>query len=414
MADHHIKHMPLSAILKADNNPKLHATGEIEKSFSRFGMIEVPTIDESTGKLVAGHGRIEALEALRTRGGTPPDGVRVNKRGEWLVPVLRGVSFANPREADAYLVASNRLSELGGWDDAGLAAMLENITSSGLDLPSGADPFAGIGFDVGDFRTLVDAQGTKQLASVEEAEIPESPATPDSKLGEIYELGPHRLLCGDSTNAADVQRLVGNARVSLLWTDPPYNVAYEGAAGSIKNDDMSDEKFLAFLTDAFKACDSVMPPGAAFYIAHADTEGLAFRTAVKLAGWKLASCLVWRKDALVMGRGDYHWIHEPILYGWKLGAAHHAVVDRTQTTIWDCPRPRKSDLHPTMKPTALIERAIENSTDVGGVVLDTFGGSGSTLIAAARTGRRALIVELDPKFCDVIRQRWANLNSSNA
>jgi DNA modification methylase len=200
--------------------------------------------------------------------------------------------------------------------------------------------------------------------------------------------------------------LRGLDRVSLLWTDAPYNVAYEGAAGSILNDNMTRERFRAFLVDAFRACDGVMPAGCAFYLAHADTEGLAFRAAVATVGWKLASCLIWRKDSLVLGRGDYHWQHEPILYGWKPGASHHPVADRTQTTIWDVDRPKRSEEHPTMKPVPLIERAIRNSTETGEVVLDVFGGSGSTLIAAARTGRKALLVELDPKYCDVIRQRW--------
>jgi len=185
-------------------------------------------------------------------------------------------------------------------------------------------------------------------------------------------------------------------RVSLLWTEPPYNVDYEGAAGAILNDQMTKERFRTFLVDALRACDSVMPAGAVFYVAHVDTDGLAFRAAIETVGWKLSSCLIWRKDSLVLGRRDYHWIHEPILYGWKPGASHHAVADRTQTTVWECDRPKRSEGHPTMKPVPLVERALRNSSDTGDTVLDAFGGSGSTLIAAARTGRRALLVELDP------------------
>jgi DNA modification methylase len=309
-------------------------------------------------------------------------------------------------DAQLLALADNKLGEIAEWDEGMLGRILEELKAGNADLTA-------TGFDAGEIDRLLADLNAERASNVEEDPVPDPPENPDSVPGTVYELGP-RLLCGDSTQAATVQRVVAGDRVSLLWTDAPYNVAYEGAAGSIMNDNMSRERFRAFLIDAFRACDAVMPPGCAFYLAHADTEGLAFRSAVETVGWKLASCLIWWKDSLVLGRGDYHWQHEPILYGWKPGASHHAVADRTQTTVWEVDRPKRSEEHPTMKPVPLIERAIRNSTEAGETVLDVFGGSGSTLIAAARTGRKALLVELDPKYCDVIRHRWARFQAKVA
>jgi DNA modification methylase len=376
--------LPTDDLKPWDRNPRKNAAAvaQVAESIRRFGFGAPLLARKADRTIIAGHTRWQAAKKL----------------GLQVVPVR--LLDLDPADAQLLALADNRLGEIAEWDAAMLGKLLEDLKAQGADL-------AVTGFQSDEVDRLLAELSAARAEGVEEDDLPEPPAVPDSVPGTVYQLGPHRLLCGDSTRVEDLQKLVAGERVSLLWTDAPYNVAYEGAAGKIKNDSMSPERFRSFLVDAFRACDSVMPPGAAFYLAHADTEGLAFRQAVETVGWKLASCLIWRKDSLVLGRGDYHWIHEPILYGWKPGAAHHAVEDRKQTTVWDCDRPKRSEEHPTMKPVPLVERALRNSTHPGELVLDAFGGSGTTMMAAARTGRRALLVELDPKFCDVIRNRWA-------
>jgi site-specific DNA-methyltransferase (adenine-specific) len=372
-------------------NPRKNqeAVQAVADSIRKFGF-GAPVIARLADKqIIAGHTRLLAARRL----------------GLTHVPV-RYLDLS-AEDAQVLALADNRLGEIAEWDEGMLGRVLEELKAGGADLSA-------TGFGTDEIDRLLADLAAENLADVEEDPVPEPPDTPTSVPGTVYELGSHRLLCGDSTHAAEVQRVVAKDRVSLLWTDPPYNVSYQGAAGSILNDHMSRERFRAFLVDAFRSCDAVMQPGTAFYLAHADTEGLAFRQAVETVGWKLSSCLIWCKDSLVLGRGDYHWQHEPILYGWKPGSSHHAVADRTQTTVWEIDRPKRNDEHPTMKPVPLIERAIRNSTDSGEVVLDVFGGSGSTLIAAARTGRRAMLVELDPKFCDVIRARWERFQAKVA
>lgn len=375
--------LPIGELKPWVKNPRINAAAvaKVAESIKKFGFGAPILARQEDKTIVAGHTRLLAAHRL----------------GLSHVPVR--ILNLDAEAAQLLALADNKLGEIAEWDETMLARVLEELKLGGADLSLS-------GFDGDEIDRLLADLDAERVADIEEDPVPELPETPDSVPGTVYELGPHRLLCGDSTKAETVRQVVAGERVSLLWTDAPYNVAYEGKAGSIMNDSMSREKFRAFLVDAFRACDSVMPAGAAFYLAHADTEGLAFRQAVESVGWKLASCLIWRKDSLVLGRGDYHWIHEPLLYGWKPGAPHHAVEDRTQTTVWDVDRPKRNDEHPTMKPVPLITRALQNSTNAGDVVLDVFGGSGSTLIAAARTGRRARLVELDPKFCDVIRQRW--------
>ncbi len=380
--------VPIGELRPWIGNPRKNsdAIKAVADSIRKFGFGTPLLARRQDRQIIAGHTRLLAARRL----------------GLTHVPV-RYLDLS-AEDAQLLALADNKLGEIAEWDEGMLGRILAELKAVNADVSA-------TGFDATEIDRLLADLSAERLADVEEDPVPEPPETPDSVPGTVYELGPHRLLCGDSTLAATVRQVVAGERVSLLWTDAPYNVAYEGAAGSIMNDNMSPECFRAFLNDAFRACDSVMTAGAVFYLAHADTEGLAFRSAVDAVGWKLSSCLIWRKDSLVLGRGDYHWIHEPILYGWKPGASHHAVADRTQTTVWDVDRPKRSEEHPTMKPLPLIERAIRNSTEAGEVVLDAFAGSGSTLIAAERTGRRALLVELDPKFCDVIRQRWARFQA---
>lgn len=237
------------------------------------------------------------------------------------------------------------------------------------------------------------------------------------KPGDVWELGEHRLMCGDSISLEDVKILMGGAEANLLLTDPPYNVNYEGKtkdALKIKNDAMEDSSFREFLVGAYAAADSVMAKGAAFYIWHADSEGYNFRAACSEVGWKLRQCLIWAKNSMVMGRQDYQWKHEPCLYGWKEGAGHNWYSDRKQTTLLNFDRPMRNAEHPTMKPVELFGYLINNSSKKGDNILDLFGGSGTTLVASEQLGRKAYLMELDPHYCDVIIARWEKLTSKEA
>jgi site-specific DNA-methyltransferase (adenine-specific) len=224
-------------------------------------------------------------------------------------------------------------------------------------------------------------------------------------------------MCGDSTSIDEMEKLTNKNLVDMWLTDPPYNVAYEGKtkdALKIQNDEMDDNSFRQFLRDAYTAADSVMKSGAVFYIWHADSEGYNFRGAAVDAGWKVRQCLIWKKQTMVMGRQDYHWKHEPCLYGWKDGAGHLWAADRKQTTILEFDRPSRNAEHPTMKPVSLFEYQMLNNTKGGDIVLDSFGGSGTTMLAAEKNGRHAYLMELDPKYCDVIIRRWQDFTGKNA
>lgn len=285
-----------------------------------------------------------------------------------------------------------------------------------------------------DFEALVNEWSMDEIESaaidvpdIEEPEIEDEakddnydvganiPEEPKAKLGDIYMLGEHRLICGDSTKDKYIEAVMCGEMADLLLTDPPYNVNYEGGTGlKIQNDNMEDSVFLNFLYDAFQTANRNMREGAAFYIWHADIEGYNFRTASRLVGWKVRQCLIWNKNALVLGRQDYQWKHEPCLYGWKDGAAHYFVDKRNLTTVIDCDKPSKNEDHPTMKPVPLIGQQILNSTRRGDIILDLFGGSGTTLIAAEQLGRKCRMVEYDPKYVDVIIKRWEKMTGDTA
>ena len=333
---------------------------------------------------IAGNGVLEQAEKL----GIPIRVVESN--GSELIAVKRtDLSPDDPKRKELAL-ADNATTDASDWD-------FDAMTDDGWT----AD-------DLSEWGVEVPEEFEAEQGETEPDAVPEVPEEPVSQPGVIYQLGKHRLMCGDSTKAEDVARLMGEEKANLWLTDPPYNVAYEGNNGmTIENDNMEDTQFRNFLRDAFQCVHDRMEPGASFYIFHADTEGYNFRGACHDIGLKVRQCLVWKKTVIVMGRQDYQWIHEPALYGWKDGAAHAWYNDRRQTTVIEFDKPRRSDVHPTMKPVEMLVYLIKNSSQRGEIVIDTFGGSGSTLIACEQTGRICRTMELDPKYCDVIRRRWA-------
>ena len=287
---------------------------------------------------------------------------------------------------------------------------------TGFDFDILQDDLEGLDFDGFDFDFDL-SQVEEHTETVEDDWDKPLPEEPKSKLGYIYQLGRHRLMCGDSTDVLMVEKLMDGKHADLLVTDPPYNVDYEGGTTDkmkIQNDNMKDDDFLSFLRGAFFCADHVMKPGAAFYIWHADSEGYNFRTACKDTMWVVRQCLIWNKNSLVMGRQDYQWKHEPCLYGWKEGAAHTWNSDRKQTTVLDFDRPKRNDIHPTMKPIALFDYEIQNSSRMEDIVLDLFGGSGTAIMACEQNGRSCYTMELDPRYVDSIIDRWETFTGEKA
>jgi len=385
-----IKEVEVSALIPYAKNSRTHddaQVAQIAASIKEFGWTNPILVDGDKG-VIAGHGRLLAARKL----------------GMAKVPTIE-LKDMTEAQKKAYVIADNKLALNAGWDTNFLSLELQELKDQDFDLTL-------LGFDDKELDALLAPEVTEGLT--DEDSVPDTPIEPKTKLGDIYILGNHRLMCGDSTSIDAVEKLT-DGLVDILVTDPPYNVNYEGSNGlKIQNDSMGDEQFRQFLRDAFVAANAVMKQGAVFYIWHADVEGYNFRGACKDAGWQVRQCLVWNKDSLVMGRQDYHWKHEPCLYGWKDGAAHLWAADRKQTTIIECKKPKKNDMHPTMKPVELMEYQILNNTKGQDIVLDLFGGSGSTLIAAEKTGRKARLMELDPKYCDVIVKRWEDFTGKKA
>ena len=387
-----INEIEVSKLIPYAKNSRTHddaQVAQIAASIKEFGWTNPILVDGDKG-VIAGHGRLLAARKL----------------GYDKVPVIE-LKHMTEAQKRAYVIADNKLALNAGWDNNFLALELQDLKDQDFDLTL-------LGFDDKELDALLSPEIVEGLT--DEDAVPDTPIEPKTKLGDIYILGNHRLMCGDSTSIESVETLT-NGLVDILVTDPPYNVAYEGKtkeALTIQNDSMGDDQFRQFLRDAFVAADAVMKQGAVFYIWHADSEGFNFRGACKDAGWKVRQCLIWAKDVMVMGRQDYHWKHEPCLYGWKEGAGHLWASDRKQTTIIECKRPKRNDIHPTMKPVELMEYQILNNTKGQDVVLDLFGGSGSTLIACEKTSRKARLMELDPKYCDVIVKRWEDFTGKKA
>jgi site-specific DNA-methyltransferase (adenine-specific) len=379
--------MKIADVIPYEHNPRINenAIEAVAASIKEFGW-RAPIVVDENHVIICGHTRLLAAKHLGL------DTVPVH--------IAKGLT---PEQVKAYRIADNKTSEIAEWDYDLLPLELADLQQADFDLSL-------LGFDADELDKLLNGEDAVAEGMTDPDEVPEPPEEPVSKRGEIYQLGNHRRMCGDSTDNANVEALMLGEKANLLLQDPPYNVAYEGGTAehlTIQNDNMDDAAFSNFLTDAFKCAVEVMKPGAAYYIIHADSEGYNFRGACKAAGLQVRQCLVWKKDSLVLGRQDYLWIHEPILYGWKDGAAHNWYSDRKQTTVLEFDRPKRSELHPTTKPVEMLVYLIKNSSQRGELVADFFGGSGSTLIAAEQIGSKAYLMELDEKYCDVIRKRWA-------
>ena len=376
------------------NNSRTHSdeqVAQIAASIKEFGWTNPILVDGNNG-LIAGHGRLLAARKLN-----------MDK-----IPVIE-LAHLSEIQKKALIIADNKLSLNADWDNDLLMLELQQLNIDEFDL-------ALLGFDEKELDALLNPI-TGTLGLTDEDAVPDIPDEPKTKLGDVYILGNHRLMCGDSCSVTDMDKLVNDRQVDMWLTDPPYNVAYEGKtkdALTIQNDSMSDDGFRQFLRDAYVTANTVMKSGAVFYIWHADSEGYNFRGAAHDAGWKVRQCLIWKKSSLVMDRQDYHWKHEPCLYGWKEGASHLWAADRKQTTILEFDRPNRNGEHPTMKPVELFEYQMLNNTKGGDIVLDSFGGSGTTMIAAEKHGRHAYIMELDPKYCDVIVKRWEEFTGKTA
>ena len=381
----------IADLVPYDKNPRRNdmAVDDVAESMEQVGYITPIVIDENR-QILAGETRCKALKKRRV------------KRDK----VLQ-VFGLTEEQKKKYRLLDNKVGEIAEWDPELLAGELEEVDFGDFDF--GFDELMAELTDGSE-----DGDGPLSTAVEDDADIV-LPEEPKAKRGDIYQLGAHRLMCGDSTDPADVARLMDGKAADLLLTDPPYNVNYEGGTGlTIQNDNMEDAAFRKFLRDAFACADGVMKPGAAFYIWHADSEGYNFRGACHDIGWQVRQCLIWNKNALVLGRQDYQWKHEPCLYGWKGGASHTWLSDRTQTTVLDFDKPTRSEIHPTMKPIGLFDYQIRNSCPVGGAVLDLFNGSGTTIMACEQNGRSAYTMELDPRYVDAAIARWEDFTGMKA
>lgn len=371
---------------RKDLQPEDEEYIKIKNSILEFGYV-APVIINADMTVIGGHQRLKVLKEL----------------GYEEIQCI--VVDLDKNKEKALNLALNKIS--GEWDNNKLEAILAELKEADIDIN-----ITGFSNDEVD-DILKDIIGSNEDDfDLEEAldEIEE----PTTKVGDIWRLGKHRLLCGDSTQKEDVMRLMNNQEADMLLTDPPYNVDYEGTAGKIENDNMNETEFYNLLIDAFINMYSVAKAGAPIYVFHADIEGLNFRNAFKNAGFKLAQCLVWVKNTFVMGRQDYQWKHEPILYGWKEGKAHYFIDSRSQNTVLEFDKPTRNAEHPTMKPIDLLVYLIKNSSKENNLIVDLFGGSGSSLIAAEQSNRICYTMELDPRYCDVIIKRWETLTGQKA
>ena len=406
---------PLGWLTPYENNPRNNdeAVEPVANSISEFGF-KVPIVATPDGEIINGHTRWKAAKKLKLK----------------TVPVIIADDLTE-EQVRAFRLADNKVAEIAQWDIELLLSEIESVDNLDMTL---------FGFTDSDY-TLDDFEDEETGTDISEDEIEsEGDSVSSVEYGDIYQLGRHRLMCRDSTSAGDMKELVNGEKIDLYVTDPPYNVAYEGKteeAMTIQNDSMDDASFRKFLRDAFEVADQHLKPGGAFYIWHADSEGLNFRAAVKETGWLLKQNLVWVKNSIVLGRQDYQWKHEPCLYGWKDGASHYFIDNRSlatvieedeenlkemtkgelisyiktmqensPTSIFYEDKPVRSDIHPTMKPLKLIARCVLNSSKKGERVLDSFNGGGPTLMVCEKTERIYYGMELDPVYVERTIKRW--------
>jgi DNA modification methylase len=415
-----IEYVPTDKLKPNARNPRKNdpVVVKLVQSIESFGWTN-PILALPNQTIIAGHTRWKAAQ----------------QAGLTTVPVI--YLKMTKAQADQYMIADNKLTELAEWDTEGLAELFAEFKTQGMDLDL-------TGFNTDEIATILGDKDYDNGLTDEDA-TPEPPKKPKSRPGDVYALGDHRLLCGDCTQPDAIQTLMDGKLADMAWTDPPYNVNYkQKVTNYISNDNMSDVAFYTFLHAAYTSLLAGHKPGGIAYISHADSERVNFTKAFVDAGFYFAQALIWVKNSATLSRSDFNWKHEPILYGWKPGAAHYfcgnfcltSVIDddtdieklkkedllaivkqikeQTPETIIRCDRPTKSELHPTMKPIALIQRMLEWSSKPGQIVLDVFGGSGSTLIASQKTNRTCYTMELDPGYCDVIVQRWEEYTGKKA
>ena len=373
--------VPVTKLVPYVNNARTHSPEQINKlrsSLREFGFINPVIIDRDYG-VIAGHGRILAAK----------------EEGISEVPCVFADHLTEAQKK-AYIIADNRMAMDAGWDEELLRVEIESLQAADFD------PLL-TGFDEKELSKLFDDGIEAEEDNFDvDAELQKPTFT---KFGDIWTLGRHRLICGDSTKEETYTALMDGRKANLVITDPPYNVNYEGSAGKIKNDNMATEKFFDFLFDAFSNMEKVMADDASIYVFHADTEGLNFRKAFDAAGFYLSGCCIWKKQSLVLGRSPYQWQHEPVLYGFLQNGKHPWYADRKQTTIWNYDKPKRNANHPTSKPLDLLGYPIGNSSQENGIIIDTFGGSGSTMMACEQMNRMCFTMELDEKYASVILRR---------
>ena len=443
-----IENVSLDRLIPYARNSRTHSDAQVSQiaaSIKEFGFTN-PVLIDAEGGIIAGHGRVLGARHL----------------GLSEAPCIR-LGHLSEAQKRAYVIADNKLALNAGWDEEMLAQEMRDLMAEGYDVGL-------TGFDLGDVDALLASLDATPEGKTDPDAAPPVQEEAVTRPGDVWLLGRHRVKCGDSTDAGCMAMLMRGEMADICWTDPPYNVAYGDKAemlndygekghrntSRILNDDMSDADFKKFLSGFYRATCSVMKSGAAIYVAHSETERTNFTAEFLAAGFKLSGVVIWKKDALVLGRSDYQWIHEPILYGWKQGGSHKFYGGRAQTTVSDLgtcgspfvlrsdgkwqiaigeevlivdgeakvewaedsvireAKPKRNDVHPTMKPVALIERMLKNSARPGAIAIDPFGGSGSTLIACEQLGMSARLMELSPNYADVIVRRWQQFTGKRA
>jgi DNA modification methylase len=370
--------VPVESLKSFQGNPRIGDVSLIAESLEANGQYRPIVVRKSTREILAGNHTWQAAKLL-------------GWREIWIVEADVDLDTAK-----RIVAVDNRTNDVARYDDEALAKLLGSL-----------DDLVGTGYTPDDLDALLASLTSREepTALTDPDDIPDVPEVAQSRFGQVWTLGPHRLLVGDATQ--DLSALMQGDLADLVLTDPPYNVDYEGGTGlKIENDKLLADDFRELLYGAYSSASDFSKPGAGIYVFHADSERVNFQTMAENAGWSIRQNLVWVKSALVMGRQDYHWQHEPILYGWLSGAGHKWYGDRKQTTVIEWDKPSRNADHPTMKPVGLIQYLLSNSTQTGDIVLDPFAGSGSTLIACHATARKSRLVELDPKYADVILRRY--------